>query len=180
MFKKYFSIWVVLGTMVLSACNMEKTGQKVEKDIPVEDEVNANHSTSELKLFELSTKEEEAYSNLQKDLNVKQLRGLAPISIAKLYVKAGFEKKYDVQYTLYTDRQGYVQWSKEEDKKIPESDRGSVEQNIKQFKNIDKGTFIQTSDYEGYIKYNSGAGTKGFKMIKNEDGIWQVSFLPIQ
>lgn len=180
MFNRNFSILVVLGTMLLSACNMEKTEQKVEKDITVGDEVIVDNSTIELKLFELSTKEEEAYSNFQKDLNLKHLSGLEPISIAKLYVKAGFDKKYDVQYTLYTDREGYVQWSKEEDKKIPESDRGSVEQNIKQFENIEKGTFIQTSDYEGYIKYNSGEGTNGFKMIKNEDGIWQVSFLPIQ
>ena len=180
MFNKNFSILVVLGTMLLSACNMGKTEQKVERDITVEDKVNVDNPTIELKLFELSTKEEEAYSNFQKDLNLKHLIGLEPISIAKLYVKAGFDKKYDVQYTLYTDREGYVQWSKEEDKKIPESDRGSVEQHIKQFKNIDKGTFIQTSDYEGYIKYHSGEGTNGFKMIKNADGIWQVSFLPIQ
>jgi hypothetical protein len=134
----------------------------------------------DMTVFELSAKEKEAYSHFQKDLNLKHLSDLAPINIAKLYVSAVLDKKYDVQYALYTDREGYVQWSKEEDEKIPESDRGSFEQTINNFKNIEKGTFIQISDHEGYIEYHSGKDTKGFQMIKNEDGVWQVAFLPLQ
>ncbi|MFJ5761227.1 RNA polymerase subunit sigma [Neobacillus sp. NPDC093182] len=180
MFNKYFCVAVVLGTLLLSACSVEKTEQKVKEDKTVEDKVIVDSSTTELNLFELSAKEEEVYSKFQKDLNLKHLSGLEPISIAKLYVKAGFDKKYEVQYALYTDREEYVQWSKDEDKKIPESDKGSNGQNKERFKNIDKGTFVQTNDYEGYIEYDIGEGTIGFQMIKNEDGIWQVSFLPIQ
>jgi bisphosphoglycerate-independent phosphoglycerate mutase (AlkP superfamily) len=180
MVHKYFGIVVVLGAILLSACSVEKTEQKVKENTTVEDKVIVDSSTTELNPFELSAKEEEVYFNFQNDINLKHLSGLEPKSIAKLYVKAGFDKKYDVQYALYTDREGYVQWSKEEDKKIPESDRGSDEQNIKRFKNIDKGTFVQTSEYEGYIEFDSGEGTNGFQMIKNEDGVWQVSFLPIQ
>jgi hypothetical protein len=136
--------------------------------------------TKDKTLFELTPKEKEVYKNFQRDLELKYLSDLEPISIAKLFVKAGYDKKYDVQYALYTDREGYVQWSKEEDKNIHESDRSSSEQTIKSFGNIDKGTFVQTSDFEGYIQYHSGEETKGFQMIKNEDGVWQVSFLPIQ
>jgi hypothetical protein len=180
MVHKYFGIVVVLGAILLSACSVEKTEQKVKENTTVEDKVIVDSSTTELNPFELSAKEEEVYFNFQNDINLKHLSGLEPKSIAKLYVKAGFDKKYDVQYALYTDREGYVQWSKEEDKKIPESDRGSDEQNIKRFKNIDKGTFVQTSEYEGHIEFDSGEGTNGFQMIKNEDGVWQVSFLPIQ
>jgi hypothetical protein len=153
---------------------------EVKEDKTVGDNEIVNNSTTEYNLIELSAKEEEVYRNFQVDVNLKYLSGLEPISVAKLYVKAAFDKKYDIQYALYTDREGYVLWSKEEDKIIPESDRGSDEQNIKIFKNIDKGTFIQTSDYEGYIEYDSGEGTNGFQMVKNEDGVWQVSFLPIQ
>jgi hypothetical protein len=180
MFNKYFGIVVVLGAILLSACSVEKTEQIVKKDKTVEDKVIVDSSIGELNLFELSAKEEEVYINFQKDLDVKHLSGLEPVSIAKLYVKAGFDKNYDVQYALYTDREGYVQWSKEEDIKIPETHRGTDEQKIKQFKTINKGKFVQTSDYEGYIEYDSGEGTNGFQMIKNEDGIWQVSFLPVQ
>ncbi|MFJ8064630.1 RNA polymerase subunit sigma [Psychrobacillus sp. NPDC096426] len=180
MINKCLCIVAVLGTILLSACSAEKTEQKVLEDKTVEEKVIADDSSSELSLFELSAKEAEVYSNFQKDLDLKHLSELEPISIAKLYVKAGFDKKYDVEYALYTDREGYVQWSKEEDEKIPESHRGSEEQIIKQFKNIDKGTFVQTSDYEGYIEYDLGERTNGFQMIKNVNGVWQVSFMPIQ
>ncbi len=180
MVNKYFVIVFVIGTILFSACSVEKTAQKVKEDKTVEDKVVIDNSTSGLNLFELSAKEVEAYSNFKQDLNLNHLSGLEPISIAKLYVRAGFDKKYDVQYALYIDREGFVQWSKEEDNKIPESDRGTDEQNIKRFKNIDKGTFVQTSDYQGYIEYDSDEGTNSFQLIKNEDGVWQVSFLPIQ
>lgn len=50
---------------------------------------------------------------------------------------------------------------------------------MKHFKNIDKGTFVQTSDYEGYIEYDLAEGTNGFQLIKNVDVVWQVSFMPI-
>ncbi|NOV01199.1 RNA polymerase subunit sigma [Paenibacillus sp. LMG 31457] len=123
------------------------------------------------------------YYNFQKDLNEQHLKGLEPISIAKLYVQARLDNKNDVVYALYTNKSGYVQWSKEEDKKIPSSDRGTKEQILKTFANIDKGKFVQSSDFEGYIEYQSIEEAKsksGFKMIKNDDGIWSVSFQPIQ
>ncbi|MBS4196654.1 RNA polymerase subunit sigma [Bacillus sp. FJAT-49870] len=133
--------------------------------------------------FELTPDEEKAYNHFQSNLDLTYLEGLEPISIAKLYIKAGFDKKNDVQYALYTDRPGYVQWSKEEDEKIPESDRGTNEQNFERYKNIDKGKFVQTSNYEGYIEYDSSDNPEiksGFKMIKNENGVWKVAFMPTQ
>lgn len=133
--------------------------------------------------FKLTLNEEKAYESFQRDLDLTHIEGLGPISIAKLYVKAGFDKKYNIQYALYTDRPEYIIWSKEEDEKIPESDRGTNEQNHKLFKNIDKGRFVQTSDYDGYIEYYPNDNSKvksGFNMIKNENGVWQVAFMPIQ
>ncbi|MBW8351293.1 RNA polymerase subunit sigma [Bacillus sp. IITD106] len=133
--------------------------------------------------FELTPDEEKAYNHFQSTLDVSYLEGLGPISIAKLYIKAGFDKKYNVQYALYTDRPGYVQWSKEEDEKIPVSDRGTNEQNFERYKNIDKGKFVQTKEYEGYIEYDSSDNSEiksGFNMIKSENGVWKVAFTPIQ
>ncbi|WP_233713601.1 hypothetical protein [Lederbergia citri] len=145
-------------------------------------DANSNEIIS-LPPFELTPDEEKAYNHFQSNLDLTYLEGLEPISIAKLYIKAGFDKKNDVQYALYTDRPGYVQWSKEEDEKIPESDRGTNEQNFERYKNIDKGKFVQTSNYEGYIEYDSSDNPEiksGFKMIKNENGVWKVAFMPTQ
>lgn len=129
----------------------------------------------------LTEKEREAYENFKKDFDLTYLKDLEPISVAKLYVHAGFEKKYDVQYALYTDREEYVRWSKEEDEQISEKDRGTDEQNTKVFANIDKGVFKQINDFEGVIEYSPDEhSTTSFHLIQNEDGVWQVSFMPIQ
>lgn len=174
-------VLVLMGTLFLPACSEEKLVQKNENELSVKEvAIDDIPMDGESTLFELTTEEREIYTKFQKDLNIEHISGLDPVSVAKLYVQAGVDKNYDVEYALYTDREEYVQWSKEEDQNIPESDRGSKELHIKQFRNIDKGTFIQTSDYEGYIEYDTGEGKKGFNMIKNADGTWQVSFLPIQ
>nr|MBC9203939.1 RNA polymerase subunit sigma [Paenibacillus sp. PL91] len=133
--------------------------------------------------FKLSFKEQEVYNNFQKDLNEQYLKELEPISIAKLYVQASLDYNNDVVYALYTDKKGHIQWTKEEDEKIPNSDRGIKEQILKTFNKIENGKFVQTSDFEGYIEYLSSEDTEskyGFKMIKDDDGIWNVSFQPIQ
>lgn len=130
--------------------------------------------------FELTEQEEEAYLLFQQQLDTNHLHGLEPISIAKLYVQAGFEKKYDVRYALYTDRAESIQWTKEEDENIPEKDRGTTEQHIKKFSNMDKGQFVQIHDYGGIIEYDSVDGPMSFQMIQNEDGVWQVAFMPLQ
>lgn len=133
--------------------------------------------------FKLSSKEQEVYNNFQKDLNEQHLKGLEPISIAKIYVQASLDNKRDVIYALYTDRKGRVLWTKEEFEKFPVSDRGTKEEILKPFKNIETGTFIQTSDFEGFIEYQSrkdAEAKSGFQMIKDEDGIWNVAFQPIQ
>lgn len=141
------------------------------------DEVNKeSHQEKEASIFDLTSEEAKAYYEFQQDLNTDHLYGLSPINIARLYIFAGYEGKYDVQYALYTDREEYIMWSKEEHLNIPDSERGSFEIYI----NINEGTFIETSDHTGYIKFFINGDPMGFQMIKNEDGIWQVSFMPIQ
>lgn len=167
---------LVVVLMVLTGC-FNKENKSVDA---TPSQTPTSNSSNE---FKLSAKEQEVYNNFQKDLNENQLSGLEPISIAKLYIQARLDNKNDVVYALYTDKKGHVQWTKDEDRKIPNSDRGTKEQILKTFNNIDRGKFVQTSDFEGYIEYqpSEDAGSKsGFKMIKDDDGIWNVSFKPIQ
>lgn len=154
------------------------------KQLQKKDDIKSN-STKEKNSpdFTLTEDEIRAYNNFSKDLNEKHLENLNPISIAKLYVKADIEEQYNVTYALYTNRQDFILWTKEDDENIPTSHRGTVEQKQEIYKNIEKGKFVQTSDFEGYIEYQSNDISKtksGFKMVKNENGIWQVSFNPIQ
>ncbi|WP_127579852.1 hypothetical protein [Paenibacillus koleovorans] len=128
----------------------------------------------------LTTEEQEIYSVFKRDLNEEHLRGLDPISIAKLYVQARIYGDDDVVYGLYTDREGHVQWSKEEQAQVPKTETLGQIRAI--YRNIENGTFVQMSDYEGYIEYKrpGEAHSSGFQMIKDEDGIWNVAFMPIQ
>jgi len=51
------------------------------------------------------------------------LQGVDPITIAKFYVWSEYEADYDVSYRLYTQREGHVAWTQEEDQAIPVDDR---------------------------------------------------------
>ncbi|MNJ80303.1 hypothetical protein D3C77_786370 [compost metagenome] len=79
-----------------------------------------------------------------------------------------------------------MQWSKEDhDKDVTRHGDSNSEAELKNkkksFQNLEKGTFIKTSDYEGYIKFERDDDDKaGFQMIQDEDGIWKVAFMPIQ
>ena len=126
--------------------------------------------------------EQQVYDRFQLTHDVNELAGLDPISIAKMYAYASYHEDFDAVYALYTDREDHILWSKEEDQEIPLADR-TKENILGIFKNLEKGTFVQTGDDEGYIEFypNGDASEKsGFSMIRNEDGIWQAAFLPVQ
>lgn len=127
--------------------------------------------------------EQQVYDRFKLKHDVKELAGLEPISIAKMYAYASYHEDFDTVYALYTDRENHILWSKEEDEQIPLADRGTSEQALQTFRNLEKGSFVQTGDYEGYIEFYPNGDHEeksGFSMIKNEDGIWQVAFLPVQ
>jgi hypothetical protein len=133
--------------------------------------------------FTLTPEEEVIYEKFQKDLDEKHLKDLNPISIAKLYIQSQLDSRNDVTYALYTDREEFVQWTKEEDEKIPVSHRGTIAETLTAYNNIDTGKFITVGENEGYIEYEASKNTEaksGFRMIKDEDGIWNIAFMPVQ
>lgn len=131
--------------------------------------------------FTLTAEENVVYQAFSEDPTEAHLKGLSPISIAKIYVQASLDERYDLVYEMYTDRPEYVRWTKQEDAKIPQSDRGTKDDILSTFNGIEDGEFIQMSDNDGYIKYdNGGEGYMGFQLIKDEDGYWSVGFMPIQ
>jgi pimeloyl-ACP methyl ester carboxylesterase len=141
-----------------------------------------NHLESSL----LTESEQQIYDELLQKLDKQKLVGLEPLSVAKLYVQASYDLQYDLQYFLYTTREGHVQWTKgEHNQDLQKQDTSSVanelEKSKRLFQNIEKGTFVPTSDYEGYIKYEKdGDDNAGFQMVQDEDGIWKVAFMPTQ
>ncbi|RLQ90066.1 hypothetical protein [Planomicrobium sp. Y74] len=134
-------------------------------------------------VFELTPEELAAYENYSADFDTAHLKDLDPISVAKLYVWAGYNQNYEVEYELFTDREEYIMWSKEEHLAIPDEHRAKPEDSIIFFRNIDAGEFYTGDDPFGGVSFRHADGPEGkarMNMIQNVDGIWQVGFIPLQ
>ncbi|MCA0988437.1 RNA polymerase subunit sigma [Guptibacillus algicola] len=179
--KKRVFYSIVLGFGLLVGCSDEGvTSNQTNKEDAKETVKEVQVEMAEVKEFTLDAHEMKAYENFAEDLNEEHLTGLEPISIAKLHIYASLQQDHDVHYALYTDREGHVKWSKEEDEKIPESDRGTKESMLTYVEGIQDGEFKQMDDVTGYIEFHNSRGTSAYQMIKDESGIWKVAFMPIQ
>lgn len=148
-----------------------------------DDDNHDDDSTSEDILFELTSEEQLAYKRFAEDFDTAHLKNLEPLSIAKLYVQASYEQNFEMQYELMTDRAESIMWDKEYDANIPLEDRASPKEVVSLFTNLEEGEFINTEEHAGFIKFNrtnDAEGVAGFQMIQNEDGVWQVAFMPLQ
>ena len=139
-------------------------------------------------IFELTDEEYKAYELIRKDKNEEHLLGLSPISVAKLYIQASFDKDYETEYALYdtTDVINGVGWTLEEHLKIKENDRWTKEQIYEYLVPLVNGEFEELSDSGGVIRYQrrpidaNEDGGMGFQVKKTDKGIWKVCFMPIQ
>lgn len=182
--KYYFSLTAASLLLVLlflpSVMNNETAEEKApsaEKSYPDETrELKAADITTDFKLTE---NEYIVYAKLKEDLNEAHIKGLKPVSIAKIYVQASLDEEMEVVYELYTDRTDVHIIPKEEF--FENKSRATKEQLLEMFDGIQKGTFIEEDGRTGHITYTRTSGEPGyFSMIKDEDGIWNVSFMPIQ
>ncbi|QHJ70014.1 hypothetical protein [Planococcus halotolerans] len=149
------------------------------EDVPIEEE----NETAADGVFELTPEELTVYEKFSADFDTAHLKDLSPISVAKLYVWAGYNQNYEVEYELLTDRDESVMWDKEYHLAIPESDRMSPEKALEYFRNIDAGEFRSFDDYNGSVIFRHADGPEGvggMHMLLNYDGIWQVGFMPLQ
>ncbi|MGG3563243.1 DL-endopeptidase inhibitor IseA family protein [Neobacillus rhizosphaerae] len=155
-------------------------GWKLDGSLPFTTKNSRDIEADQNQTFQLNDEQMIVYKAFSKDLNETHLKGLNPISVAMLYVQAEWEGRYDIGYALYTDREGYVNWTKEYDKNIPSSDRMSRKQIPIAYAGLAEGKFIQTGDFTGYIEFTNSGSKHGFQMIQDEDGIWNVAFMPMQ
>ncbi|WP_341201331.1 hypothetical protein [Planomicrobium okeanokoites] len=151
-----------------------------------ETEVTPNEEENETAadgVFELTPEELAAYENFSADFDTAHLKDLDPINVAKLYVWAGYNQNYEVEYELLTDREESIMWDKEYHLSIPAEHRGKPEEEVKFFRNIDSGEFRSIEESRGVITFRHADGPEGkasMNMIQNEDGVWQVGFMALQ
>lgn len=140
-----------------------------------------------LMTFELTAEEQAAYDSLSADRDERHLKGLEPVSVAKLYIQAALDEDYETQYALYyTENLGAEGWTLEEYLALPESDRSTRDDVYEVLAPLVHGEFIQSDNSAGYLRYkvkfhDTGEEVDmGFQMKKDPDNVWKVSFLPLQ
>jgi hypothetical protein len=189
-----------LGALVLIICSIMLMGTACRgnndpiPESPVESRVETPETSTEKNntptsfIFELTDEEAKAYELIRKDKNEEHLLGLSPISVAKLYIQANFDKDYETEYALYYtgDVKDGVGWTLEEHLKMPESDHMTKEEIYEYLVPLINGEFEELSDSGGVIRYQRIAKDlnedphMGFQMKKTDKGIWKVCFMPIQ
>ena len=121
----------------------------------------------------------EAYHALTNSNNIEALKGLTPITIARLYWLAVAEGNRELEYRLNYKDENDMQWSYEEHLNIPIFDITPPSQAMTYANEINRGTFIEQGVNSGSIEFSSNHNAL-FNMKKNKDGIWLVTFMPMQ
>ena len=122
------------------------------------------------------------YEAFKKEYDLDVLVGSDPITIARLWEYARLLSDYETEYQLLTSRDDHVYWSYEEhlqnkEFEVPVNPKEAIDY----AEMLADGEWIQTTDYEGYIKMDRENGNwLGFQMVQAENGAWEVGFLPIQ
>lgn len=133
--------------------------------------------------FTLTAEEQQSYDAFSETFDQQELAGLEPMSVAKLFIEASANQEHDMMYELYTDREEWIAWSEEEDKEHRDIVNDSAEDIYRYFQHFNDGVFHQTSEYEGTVEFEAAENRDVpsiFNLIQNENGIWQVAFMPIQ
>lgn len=165
---------------------LEAENSELKSEISkLEELMNLNDSNGDL--TDLTLFEEARYEEFKASYNDGSLIGLGLLSVCKLYLYASAAKDYETTYELYTKNEKYVQWSKEEDRNFPESDRlkdfgvykDVYDLNIEYSESDEEHAAITWKSKNGDSDEKLGAYTYGFSLVKDGD-IWKVSFLPIQ
>ncbi|WP_139487994.1 hypothetical protein [Brevibacillus dissolubilis] len=189
---------LLLGTVVLStlisACSEETVQQNTSQVQLQSTAAEATPSASQEQLvtpgkdqhvskgmLHLTEEENSLYeaflTSHYDDLVLKQA---APLTIAKLYLHAEQANDWETQYELYIDDPEYVRWSREEHLQAQKTDQ-SANPLLPFYAEVDQPEFIHTSKATGYLKIPAENGEFiGFQMRQNSQGVWKVSFMPIQ
>lgn len=138
-------------------------------------------------ILPLSEKMQELYNQFQANPDQELLRGLEPYQVMQLYLYASTQQDYDTQYEFYIKDERTVVPPKEEFladlNKHPETKEKAVKQNY----SIITSQIIQPKSEVDYwehaiieFKDTQTEHYTYFTLLKNNDGIWTVSWTPIQ
>lgn len=142
-------------------------------------------------LIDVTLMELDHYKAFKENYDVEALRGLSPLSVCKLYLYSNYVDDYESEFEFYTTLENYTMWTKEEHLNFPEQDRKMAYDVFRQVYNLEVEYFydeesgevesagIRWNTHNGYVDEEYGSWVYTFSMVI-EDGIWRVTFLPMQ
>lgn len=159
-----------------------QSGVPVKKQIGYTDDAKksaVNQDEVSEDFLKFSPKEKEAYNWFRLEQNIENLMGLSPITVAKFYIQAELDEDFVTQYALYTTREDRIMWSKEQHMEYSEEpqDKQTI---MRAYEYLADGHFVKSDEQSGYIYFQGENGPMGFQMVKDKNGVWKVSFMPIQ
>ncbi|WP_221567966.1 hypothetical protein [Alkalihalobacillus sp. TS-13] len=171
------------STELQQAMNLTEKQPDTTPIVKDEDEQQATHEpdTEDPKaVFKLSKEEMNTYKSFKEDHDEEHLSSLSPVSIAKLHVQSRVDKDYETEYALYTKREEYVYWTLEQHLEDAKSSNVSPDAIRNAFAKLGKGEFELVEDKVGVIQFEGPEYDMRFRMIKGENDIWKVAFMPTQ
>ena len=151
-----------------------------KSELVATEEIKGRVAGYEFPAAELGVSEKDLllYKQFAAKMDLELLRNQDQVQIVKLYLLASIANHFKVQYSLYTDRPEWIQWSLNEHLAMQKEEADSYEPYFNKLRALEGATFKQTDEISGYVQ--SWHPDSGAAMIRNEDGIWQLSFMPFQ
>lgn len=180
---KKFKIIVSVSLLSLFATACTTTNETVNDSNLVTEQREENEDMSEY-IFNLTEEEQIVYENLKEELSTSVLEGINPFSIAKIHIQAGIDGEWEAEYAMFSEQGREMtleEWGMYYEDERSEADQSNlVSLANSRFSLIDEGTFVDISETEAYILFTDIYNEElVFRFIRNDDGIWEVRFHPI-
>lgn len=137
-------------------------------------------------ILPLSKDEQQVYSQYQKKKSDAILEGLSPLTVCKLYFKAEEDQDYQTLYSLYIQDPKYGVPPREQFLREVGTDKAGRENTEKLLKRLkEKLAKVQerrlASDQVVLeLTFSDSSEVLGFRLYKNQAGVWKVAWLPMQ
>ena len=135
-------------------------------------------------IFALTPEDIYIYERFKEELSTSVFEGVDPFSIARIHIQAGLDGEWQVEYAMFNELGRYrtlEDWGmffEEEMSQINREFLAIVANDT--FGLMEYGIFIEDSDTEAHILFQSVHGDYlVFRFVKNNNGIWEVRYNPI-
>ena len=151
-------------------------------NVKTENPINTQSSV----ILPLSAEEFKIYQNYSKSKDDQVIKDLSPVDVCKLYFYSLEQGDMGTQYALYIKEEKYMEGSYEQFVIYARSDMSNFENTKKLLKRIKEDTKLikerDRRDNESFVEIVSKSGKESmiFRLIKNNQGIWKVVWLPLQ